>query len=98
MKRKITTSDIYFVAALLTTGAKIESVDRSDPRHIRFDVFQPDLTYNFQSESLPVGGSMTAALNGLEFYENLWVNGNMMVNAIHYKNAIQQVKTLIHTT
>jgi hypothetical protein len=98
MKTKITTSDIYFVAALVTTGAKIDSVDRSDPRHIRFDVSQPNGTYSFTSENLPVGGSISAHLVGLEQYETMWANAEMVVNAVAYKNAIQQVKTLIHST
>ena len=98
MKTKINSSDIYFVAALLTTGAKIESVDRTDPRHIKFNVVRDEISYTFTSEQLPVGSSVVASVNGLEFYENQWANGAFMVNALHYKNALQQVHTLIHTT
>ena len=98
MKTKINSSDIYFVAALLTTGAKIESVDRTDPRHIKFNVTIPEPVMTFTSENLPMGTSLMGTLNGLELYENQWANGVFMVNAISYKNAIQQVKTLIHST
>lgn len=100
MKSKITTSDIYFVAALITTGAKIdkENVDRTDPRHIRFTVSSDVPVYTFSSKSIPETASITSVLVGLEYYEDLWDTGKMMVNAVAYKNALQQVKTLIHST
>lgn len=98
MKTKINSSNIYFVAALLTTGAKIESVDRTDPQHIKFTVFQSEPVRVFSSENIPNGVSTVTTLSGLELYENEWANGTFMVNAISYKNAIQQVKTLIHST
>jgi hypothetical protein len=30
------TSDIYYAAALLALGAKLEETDRTDPRHMQF--------------------------------------------------------------
>lgn len=101
MKTEITTSDIYFVAALLAVGAKIKEVDKSDTRHIRFTVQQDPLgtvVYEFKSENLPSGRGVTSSIAGLEYYETQWLNGIMMVNAISYKNAIQQVKTIVHST
>ena len=32
------TTDIYFTAAMLALGAKLENVDRSDPRHMVFKI------------------------------------------------------------
>lgn len=100
MKTKIISSDIYFVAALVATGAKIDKtkIDRSDSRHIKFTVIWPIDTYTFSSTALPTGGTTVTSTNGLEYYENLWDSGSMIVNALAYKNALQQVKTLIHSS
>lgn len=103
MKTKIVSSDIYFVAALVATGAARidrESVDRSDPRHIRFTVIQDPTApvYSFKSTNLPDGGTVGTQSAGLEHFETLWDSGTMFVNAIAYKNAIQQVKSLVHAT
>ena len=38
MKNKLITSDIYLAAALLSLGARLDGVDRSDPRHMKFTV------------------------------------------------------------
>ena len=93
MKNKIETTDIYFTAALLALGSKLESVDKSDPRHMKFTVVK-NPEYNFQSENLPAG---QAATNGLDFYENQWANGVLIINAVQFKDAIQRMKSVIHS-
>jgi len=93
MKTKIVTSDIYFVAALLTLGAKIDETDKTDPRHIKFTVVQELTETGFASPSIPANVGVD-----FEYYEKLWANGQMVVNALSFKNAIQQVRTLIHST
>jgi hypothetical protein len=95
MKNKIETTDIYLTAALLALGAKLESTDKSDIRHMRFSVIPNQA--EFISENLPskpVGDYMPL---DLEFYENQWVNGTLMINAIAFKDAIQRMKSAIHS-
>jgi|GEM_PF-1634649 len=101
MKNKITTTDIYFCAALLATGSKLDSVDKTDPRHMQFSLSKENITYTFKSENLPntedvvaVGGSYPM---DFEWYENEWGNGTLMINALHFKDAIQRMKSLIHS-
>jgi hypothetical protein len=88
MKNKIETTDIYLTAALLALGSKLESVDKSDPRHMKFVVISKE----FESENLP------KAPNGdLGLYENEWANGTLLINAVAFKDAIQRMKSVIHS-
>ena len=93
MKNKIETTDIYFTAALLALGSRLEEVDKSDPRHMKFTVVgNPE--YNFQSDNIPAAQSAT---NTLDFYENQWANGALLINAVAFKDAIQRMKSVIHS-
>lgn len=96
MKDKIETTDIYLSAALLALGARLDSVDKTDPRHMKFTIisnvpkFSSDaLSKAFENGSLPI--------IDLEYYEREWVNGSLMINAVRYKNAIQQMKSSVHS-
>lgn len=95
MKNKITTSDIYFCAALLSLGAKLENTDKSDPRHMQFTVIPNE--YHFQSENLPSKPSGDYLPIDLEYYENEWANGTLCGNLINFKDAIQRMKSVIHS-
>lgn len=100
MKTKTNTSDIYFAAAMLALGAKIDSVDKSDPKHMKFLVVQTQTLYTFESVNIPgtenvVGGSVPL---DFEYYETQWANGELMVNAVRYKDAIQRMKSIIHSS
>lgn len=102
MKTKIVTTDIYLASALLALGARIESNDRSDPRHIKFTIIPNEPSVEFQSENL-MGAVTTQISSGklpidLEYYEKEWVNGTLMINAIAFKNAIQQMKSVVHSS
>ena len=88
MKNKLITSDIYLAAALLSLGARLDGVDRSDP-HMKFTVVST--APPFESSHL-----QKACLD-LEDPENAWANGSLMVNATQFKDAIQRMKSVIHS-
>lgn len=100
MKTKIVTSDIYLVASLLALGNKIESVDKSDSRHMKFTIVQDGQkgAYTFTSTSLPDAGSVTVHSVDLDYYENLWNAGQLMINALAFKHSFQHVQSVIHST
>lgn len=99
MKTKKTT-DVYFASAILALGGKLEDTDKSDPRHM---VFELSLNLpKFQStvlQSAVENGSLTysAPVMDLDYYENQWANGTLMINAISFKDAIQRMKSVIHS-
>lgn len=102
MKTKIITTDIYLASALLALGAKIESTDKTDLRHIKFSLVKESPDYTFKSENLPELGDGISERKlvpvGLDEYETQWANGTLMINAVAFKNAIQQMKSVIHSS
>lgn len=98
MKTKTTTTDIYLASALIAMGNKLENVDKSDPRHMKFTIVQSIPVYTFSSTNLPNGQNISSGTNGLEYFENQWANGSMVINAVAFKNAIQQMKSVIHSS
>lgn len=98
MKTKTTTTDIYLAAALLATGSKLEDVDKSDSRHMKFTLSRHG--YEFQSETIAsaVGTAVVSFQPDLDEYEKQWANGTLMINAVAFKNAIQQMKSVIHSS
>lgn len=97
MKTKTQTTDIYLASALIALGNKLEDVDKSDPRHMKFTIIQQG-NYTFTSSTLPDGGTVSVSTNGLEYFENQWANGTLVINAVAFKNAIQQMKSVIHSS
>lgn len=95
MKNKIETTDVYLAAALLALGAKLDSTDKTDPRHMKFNIVPNEPT--FQSENLPAHPAGTYMPLDLEFYENQWANGVLVINAVQFKDAIQRMKSVIHS-
>jgi len=81
MNKKLTT-DIYLAASLMSLGATLESVDKSDPRHMVFELDNSD-TGNLDSN--------------MDLWENQYVNGVLMVNAFKFKDSIQRLKSVVHT-
>lgn len=101
MKTKTKTQDIYFCAAMLSLGAKLDDTDKSDSKHMKFHLSQ-ELTpvYKFQSTTLPDGSSVTvdsSIVKDFEYYENEWANGTLMVNATKFKDALQRMKSVVHS-
>lgn len=95
MKNKIETTDIYFAAALLALGSTLVSVDKSEPRHMKFVVSRNG--YEFKSENLPLTESVADHHPDLETLENQWVNKQLVVNAYDFKEAIQRMKSVVHS-
>jgi hypothetical protein len=95
MKNKIETTDVYLTAALLTLGAKLEGTDKSDPRHMKFTIVPNEPS--FQSENIPAYPAGAKMPIDLEFYENQWANGVLVLNAVQFKDAIQRMKSVIHS-
>lgn len=96
MKTKTTTSDIYFAASLLSLGGKIDNIDRTDPRHMRFTVILEPTTYQFQSSNLPAV-EKEDGVSVIEQVENLWDTGRLQVNAVAFKLSFQKMQSLIHS-
>lgn len=95
MKNKIVTTDIYFTAALLALGARLDDTNKSDLRHMEFTVIPNEA--HFQSENLPDKPAGSYLPIDLEFYEKQWANGILLVNAVQFKDAIQRMKSVIHS-
>lgn len=87
MKNKIRTKDFYLAAALLALGSKLDEVDKTDSRHMEFTIISER---KFESENIPVAD--------LESYEKQWANKTLEINAYEFKEAIQRMKSVIHST
>lgn len=86
--KTLTTSDIYLSAALSSLGAKLDSVDKSDPKHMQF-TFSPKP--EFQT------GALADLRQDLESLKLEWTNKTLMVNAADYAEAIKRMKSEVHT-
>ena len=90
-----TTRDIYLAAAWMAMGAKYEGVDKTDPRHQEFtfsSTSSPHLPEN-QYDSITIEYEPD-----LEDIQKKWVNSDLMINAVDFKNAIQRMKSIIHSS
>lgn len=95
MKNTLVTTDIYLCAALMSLGAKLDGVDKSDPKHMQFTLIRDG--YIFESSNLPDGSAVVSHQATLDTYEKQWANEELMVNAIKYKDAIQRIKSVVHS-
>lgn len=77
MEEQFSTKDIYLCSALIALGARYESADRTDPRHIVFYLSHSGID--------------------VDDIHTQWVNNELMVNAVSFKNALQQMKSVIHS-
>jgi len=80
------TTDIYFAAALLSLGAKLESTNKDDPRHMEFE-----FSVNHALDDIQVQAP------DLDVLENKWVNRTLQVNAFEFAEAIKRMKSLVHS-
>lgn len=94
-----TTTDIYFAAALLSMGAKLEKTDKEDPRHMVFAFSSPTVaaapvSAGNNTVTLPFKQVPTMDLDALE---NLWVNKTLQVNAYEFAEALKRMKSVVHS-
>lgn len=81
-------TDIYFSAALLALGAKLEDVDKTDPRHMEFTFIETEL---FNSKIL------SNAVGTLDSAETQWANKTLMVNAFDFAEGLKRLKSVVHS-
>lgn len=105
----LTTTDIYLAAALMSLGAKLDNVNRDDPRHMEFSMEMEHPTVvtvtpipHFSSPTLSTAeniGTMgeVKPVVQLTDYEKKWMNGELMVNAVKFAEAIKRMKSVVHS-
>lgn len=100
-KFKCTTA-IGLAASLMAKGAKLESVDKSDPKHMVF-CFSDGSTAGVTSTIIDgvtttVSVLADVAKHNLDVWETAWANETLEVNAVKFWNAVQRLKSIIHST
>jgi hypothetical protein len=91
MKSKKSTTDIYLAAAMLALGAELSNTDKEDPRHMVF-------TFEVNTPDDAEGVSNSSKALDLDWVENHWTNGSLLVNATEYADAIRRMKSNVHTS
>lgn len=98
------TTDIYFAAVLLASGAKLEKTDRTDPRHMVFHFSSPlrPLPPALSGSSGGAVDAVTLVLKqeptvDLEKLEVEWVNQSLSINAYQLCEAVKRMKSIVHT-
>lgn len=76
------TSKLYLAATLISLGAGLESVDRSNPRHMEF---------NLVFSSPAVGEELW-----FDTQVQAWEERTLLVNAQDFVDAIQKLKAEVH--
>ena len=89
-KKLSSTKTLGLAAAWSALGANYESVDRSDPKHQEF-TFSPRIVSSGELASIEV------PTQDLDVIEAQWVNKTLQVNAVEYYDALQRLKSLIHS-
>lgn len=98
MEDKLQTKSMWLAAALISKGAELVHTDKTDPRHMEFHLIQ--VQPEFSSEILKKAAEnsqLVPKIPALSDYENQWANGSLMVNAAKYADAIQRLKSVIHS-
>jgi hypothetical protein len=83
------TKDIYLAATLISLGHKIEQVDKTDLKHMEFTI----IPANFDSPNIPPVMSYD-----LENLAILYANDELRVSPLKYKDALQRLKSIVHSS
>lgn len=109
MDKKFTTTSIYMTAAFLALGAKLEDIDKTDPKHMVFALTDgssspSQITVSDNPVVITPGNTtwtppLDSAISeyNLSVWEKSWANGTLMVNAVKFMEAIQRLKSVIHS-
>lgn len=84
----MSTSDVYLASACLALGYKLETVNRTDPRHMQFE-FSSEIQTGTLGELLKLE---------LDEVEVKWANRSLIVNAFDFAEAIKRMKSVIHSS
>lgn len=84
------TKSLGIAAAWAALGATYEKSDRTDPKHIEF-FFSPRVTSTGALKELGI------PTQDLDKIESDWVNRTLVVNAVEFYDALQRLKTIIHS-
>lgn len=84
------TSTLGLAAAVKALGAEFVRVDKADPRRMVFYFVIPKDTYDLEKYF----GNLKFNFSSVEIQ---WTNGNLQVNARRYFEALQDLKSVIHT-
>lgn len=76
------TTKLYLAAALISLGAGLQKIDKSDPRHMEF--------------YLTFSGPFTAEKDWFDSRVAFWDTRQLNVNAQDYVDAIQKLKSEVH--
>ena len=85
------TKDLYLASAFLSLGAEYNGVDKTDSRHMIFH-FLPRKVSTGELSKIDV------PTQDLDDIETQWVNGNLLVNAVAFADAIKRMKSVVHST
>ena len=90
MKTEKSTRDIYLAAVWMASGAKFIKADRTDPKHqvFHFSMETPDDEF----------GKLITPNKSMDVIEKQWINGELMINAVKFKDAIQRMKGVIYSS
>jgi hypothetical protein len=84
------TSTLGLAAAVKALGAEFTKVDKTDSRRMVFYFAIPKDTYDLEKYF----GNLKFDFSAVEIQ---WTNGNLQVNARRYFEALQDLKSVIHT-
>ncbi len=79
------TPDIFLAAAYIALGAVYTRADKTNPKHMVFYFSYPE----DESEEEPTFSFASI--------EQRWVNNSLLVNATRYKDALQRLKSVVHS-
>jgi hypothetical protein len=83
-------STIGLAAAVMALGAEYNRTDKTDPRKMVFYFVIPDDKADMEKYF----GNLKF---DFESVERAWTNGTLMVNALRFSDALQRLKSVVHS-